>query len=127
MGLLSVVPPFGAGFIWAPAGLMMMLNGNIGAGLILLTFGAGVISTSDNIVRPIVVGRSSSVPSYLVLVTTLGGLAMFGLTGLVLGPVIASLFLSAWQLFDEAERVETSSEQPDRNPSAPQIMQEETP
>lgn len=103
MGLFSVVPPFGAGFIWGPAGLMMMLNGNIQGGLILLAFGASVISMSDNVVRPIVVGRASSVPGYLVLVTTLGGLAMFGLTGLVLGPVIASLFLSVWQLFDEAE------------------------
>ncbi len=103
MGLLSVVPPFGAGFIWAPAGVMMVLNGNVTGGLILLAFGAGVISMSDNVVRPIVVGRSSSVPGYLVLVTTLGGLAMFGLTGLVLGPVLASLFLSGWQLFGEGE------------------------
>ncbi|MBK0327961.1 AI-2E family transporter [Rhodobacteraceae bacterium F11138] len=104
MGLLSVVPPFGAGFIWAPAGIVMMLNGNIQSGLILLAFGAGVISMSDNVVRPIVVGRASSVPGYLVLTTTLGGLAVFGLTGLVLGPVIASLFLSVWQLFDETEK-----------------------
>ncbi|WP_424987494.1 AI-2E family transporter [Microbulbifer sp. S227A] len=103
MGLLSVVPPFGAGFIWGPAGIMMMLSGNIQGGLILLAFGATVISMSDNVVRPIVVGRASSVPGYMVLVTTLGGLAMFGLTGLVLGPVIASLFLSVWRLFDEAE------------------------
>lgn len=109
MGLFSVVPPFGAGFIWGPAGVMMMLNGNVQGGLILLAFGASVISMSDNVVRPIVVGRASSVPGYMVLVTTLGGLAMFGLTGLVLGPVIASLFLSVWRLFDEVEH-ETSAE-----------------
>lgn len=101
MGLLSVVPPFGAGFIWGPASVMMMLNGNITGGLILVAFGVGVISMSDNVVRPVVVGRSSSVPGYLVLTATLGGLAVFGLTGLVLGPVIASLFLSGWQLFGE--------------------------
>ncbi len=111
MGLLSVVPPFGAGFIWGPAGVMMVLNGNVTGGLILLAFGAGVISMSDNVVRPIVVGRSSSVPGYLVLVTTLGGLAMFGLTGLVLGPVLASLFLSAWQLFGEGETKATFEQQ----------------
>lgn len=104
MGLLSVVPPFGAGFIWGPAGIVMMLNGNLHGGLILLVYGAVVISMSDNIIRPIVVGRASSVPGYMVLVSTLGGLAVFGLTGLVLGPVLASLFLAAWQLFNELEK-----------------------
>ncbi|SFB73871.1 AI-2E family transporter [Tropicimonas isoalkanivorans] len=104
MGLLSVVPPFGASVIWAPAALVMVLHGDTSGGLILLAYGVAVVSMSDNVVRPIVVGRASSVPGYMVLVTTLGGLAMFGLTGLVLGPVIASLFLSAWQWFDESER-----------------------
>ncbi len=65
MGLFSVVPPFGAGFIWGPAGIIMMMNGNLTGGLILLAFGLGVISMSDNVVRPIVVGRASSVPGYL--------------------------------------------------------------
>ena len=104
MALLSVVPPFGAAVVWVPAGVMVALNGNVFDGLILLAFGTVVISASDNLVRPIVVGESSSVPGYIVLVTTLGGLVSFGLTGLVLGPVIASLFLSAWQLFDEVEK-----------------------
>lgn len=120
MGLFSVVPPFGAGFIWGPAGVMMILNGNLQGGLILLAFGAGVISMSDNVVRPIVVGRASSVPGYMVLVTTLGGLAMFGLTGLVLGPVIASLFLSVWRLFDEVEHEtgnSAASQERDGSPS----------
>ena len=98
-----MVPPFGAGFIWAPAGFVLMIEGNVASGLFLLAFGAGVISMSDNFVRPMVVGRSSSVPSYLILVSTLGGLAVFGLTGLVLGPTVAALFLSAWQLFDEGK------------------------
>lgn len=119
MGLLSVVPPFGAGFIWGPAGLILVVNGNVTGGLILLAFGVGVISMSDNVVRPIVVGRSTSVPGYLVLVTTLGGLAMFGLTGLVLGPVLASLFLSGWQLFGEGGTQASQLRQPEK--SEPEI------
>ncbi|MDU9005185.1 AI-2E family transporter [Sedimentitalea todarodis] len=126
MGLFSVVPPFGAAFIWGPAGLMMMLNGNFQGGLVLLAFGAGVISMSDNVVRPIVVGRASSVPGYMVLVTTLGGLAMFGLTGLVLGPVIASLFLSVWRLFDEAEHESSVTAEPERSDASDPATGEET-
>lgn len=107
MALLSVAPPFGAGFIWGPASVYLILSGSPMQGFVLLAFGVGIISMSDNIVRPFVVGRSSSVPSYLVLVTTLGGLAVFGLTGLILGPILTALFLSAWQLFlgpDSQER-----------------------
>jgi predicted PurR-regulated permease PerM len=104
MGLLSVVPPFGAGFVWAPAAAMLALQGDWAKGLMLFAYGTVIISMSDNVVRPILVGRASSVPHYLVLLTTLGGLISFGITGLVLGPVIAALFLSAWQLqTDEAD------------------------
>jgi predicted PurR-regulated permease PerM len=98
MALLSVIPPFGAGFIWGPAALILALNGDWGKGLVLFTYGTVIISMSDNIIRPIMVGRASSVPDYLVLLTTLGGLISFGITGLVLGPVVAALFISAWQM-----------------------------
>lgn len=98
MALLSVIPPFGAGFIWGPAALLLILNGEWVMGLILFAYGILVISMSDNVIRPIMVGRASSVPDYLVLLTTLGGLISFGITGLVLGPVIAALFISVWQL-----------------------------
>ena len=86
---------------WAPAAQLLGLGGEWVKGVILLAYGVGIISMADNVVRPIVVGRASSVPGFMVLVTTLGGLALFGLTGLVLGPVITSLFLTAWQLFEE--------------------------
>jgi predicted PurR-regulated permease PerM len=98
MALLSVIPPFGAGFIWGPAALILILNGDWGKGLTLFAYGTIIISMSDNVIRPIIVGRASSVPDYLVLLTTLGGLISFGITGLVVGPVIAALFLSAWQM-----------------------------
>ena len=119
MALLSALPLMGAGLVWAPAGIVLVLNGDVFNGLLLLAFGAAVISTADNVVRPIVVEVSSSLPGYVALVTTLGGLVTFGLTGLVLGPVIASLFLSAWQLFDEVERqtLKPESEQLDRSDS----------
>ncbi len=97
MAILSIIPPFGAGFIWAPAAVYLLVTGNFTSGIGLLIWGGLFISMSDNIVRPAVVGRSTSMPDYMVLIATLGGLASFGLTGLVLGPVIGALFLAGWQ------------------------------
>ena len=70
-------------------------------GLILAVYGVVVIGLVDNILRPILVGRDTKMPDYLILLSTLGGLAMVGITGFVLGPVVAALFLACWQMFTE--------------------------
>jgi predicted PurR-regulated permease PerM len=57
----------------------------------------------DNILRPILVGKDTKMPDYVVLISTLGGMAMFGLTGFVIGPAIAALFMASWDLFASAE------------------------
>lgn len=98
MALLSIIPPFGAGFIWAPAAVFLLLSGDVVGGIGLLVWGSVFISMSDNFVRPAIVGRSTSMPDYMVLIATLGGLSTFGLTGLVLGPVVGALFLTGWQV-----------------------------
>ena len=106
MGLLSVIPPFGAGFVWAPAALILIATGSWAEGLGLMVYGAVIISSSDNFVRPYVVGRATSLPDFLVLLTTLGGLSGFGLTGLVLGPVVAALFVTVWTIYrDDITRI----------------------
>ena len=69
------------------------------AGSILVAYGAVVIGLADNVLRPLLVGRDTKLPDYLVLFSTLGGIALFGITGFVLGPLIAALFLVFWQLF----------------------------
>ena len=68
-------------------------------GIILLVAGALIIGLVDNILRPILVGRDTRMPDFLILLSTLGGLTVFGISGFVLGPIIAALFLTIWDMF----------------------------
>jgi predicted PurR-regulated permease PerM len=79
-----------------------LATGSIWEGLVLLLFGALVIGLVDNILRPILVGKDTKMPDYLVLISTLGGIATFGLNGFVIGPVIAAMFVAAWDSFSES-------------------------
>jgi predicted PurR-regulated permease PerM len=86
---------------------------------VLIGFGAGVIGLADNVLRPVLVGRDTKMPDYLILFSTLGGLGLFGITGFVLGPVIAALFLACWQMYEEDRNaLLASASDPDR-PDAP--------
>lgn len=67
--------------------------------LILLFFGAVVIGLMDNILRPVLVGRDTKLPDYLILLSTLGGFSIYGMNGFVIGPLIAALFLASWEIF----------------------------
>ncbi len=97
----SVIPAFGAGLVWFPVGVFLLFAGNIPQALIVFAVGGIVISTIDNILRPIVVGRDIKMHDVMVLVSTLGGLAMFGLPGFIIGPILAALFLSTWTIFEK--------------------------
>ncbi|TDJ73440.1 AI-2E family transporter [Pseudomonas putida] len=99
MAFLSLLPAVGAGIIWAPVAAYFLLTGAILQGVILTAFGVLVIGLVDNLLRPILVGKDTRMPDYLILVSTLGGLAVFGLNGFVIGPLIAALFLSSWAIF----------------------------
>lgn len=101
MAVLSLLPAVGAGLVWLPVGLYLLVTGAIWQGIALIAFGALVISTIDNVLRPILVGGATKIPDYVVLTATLGGIAIFGINGLVIGPVIAAMFLAAWDLFSE--------------------------
>lgn len=98
MAVLSLLPAVGTFLVWGPAGLILIATGSVIRGLILIAFGTFVISVVDNILRPILVGRDTQMPDYLILLATLGGLAVFGLSGFVIGPVIAALFLVVWDM-----------------------------
>ncbi len=98
MALLSVVPAVGPVFVWAPAVLILLISGRIAAGIVLFLIGAVVISLVDNLLRPILVGRDTRMPDYLILLSTLGGLTAFGLAGVVIGPIIAAFFLTIWEM-----------------------------
>ncbi|MFW9267957.1 AI-2E family transporter [Pseudomonas sp. D2-30] len=101
MAFLSLLPAVGAGIVWAPVAVYFLLSGAIWQGVVLTLFGVFVIGLVDNFLRPILVGKDTKMPDYMVLVSTLGGLAVFGLNGFVIGPLIAALFLSCWALFVE--------------------------
>jgi predicted PurR-regulated permease PerM len=99
MAFTSLVPAVGPGLIWAPVAIYSLLTGDIMTGVILIAFGVLVIGLVDNVLRPILVGRDTKMPDYLVLLSTLGGLTLFGLNGFVIGPLIAALFLAFWDIF----------------------------
>jgi predicted PurR-regulated permease PerM len=103
MAFLSLLPAIGAGLIWAPVAVYFLVTGAIWHGVILIAFGVLVIGLVDNILRPILVGKDTQMPDYVVLISTLGGMALFGLNGFVIGPAIAALFIAVWDIFSSAK------------------------
>jgi predicted PurR-regulated permease PerM len=101
-GVLSMIPAVGAGLLWAPIALYFLVTGAIWKGVVLIFFGAVVLTAVDNVLRPLLVGRDTHLPAYLVLVATLGAIATFGLNGVVVGPMVAAMFVAIWNLFDPA-------------------------
>ena len=99
MTFASLLPALGPALVWGPAAIYLLAIHDIWQGVVLIGFGAGVIGTIDNFLRPILVGRSTQIPDYLVLFSTLGGIAVFGLNGFVLGPLIAGVFIVFWDIF----------------------------
>jgi predicted PurR-regulated permease PerM len=99
MTLLSLLPAVGAALVWAPVAVWLFATGQVGAAAGLTAWGVLVIGLIDNVLRPILVGKDTRLPDYLVLLATLGGISAFGLNGFVIGPVIAAMFLVAWDLF----------------------------
>jgi len=99
MTLLSLVPVAGSGLILGPVAIYLFAIGEWVQGLILVGFGAGVIGLVDNILRPILVGRDTKLPDYIVLLSTLGGFVLFGMNGFVVGPLTAALFVAFWGIF----------------------------
>lgn len=108
---LSIVPAVGSAIIWVPAGILMLILGHVWQGIAILVFGAVVISLVDNLLRPILLGNDIEMHSLLIFLSTLGGIALFGFSGFVLGPVIASLFLAIWKLMPELYLEEKKQEQ----------------
>ncbi len=101
MALLSLLPAVGAALVWGPVAAYLLSTGAAGSAIGLTVWGVLVIGLVDNVLRPILVGKETHLPDYLVLISTLGGLAAFGLSGFVIGPVIAAVFLATWKIFVE--------------------------
>ena len=103
MSVLSLLPAVGAALVWAPVAIYLIATGSMIEGLGLAAWGAGVMGMVDNLLRPILVGKETKLPDYLVLLSTIGGLSIFGVNGFLIGPAIAALFVATWALFSHEE------------------------
>ena len=102
MAFLSLLPAIGAALVWAPVAIYFLATGSVWEGVGLTVYGVVVIGLVDNILRPLLVGKDTKMPDYVVLLSTVGGMALFGLNGFVIGPVVAALFIATWDLFATA-------------------------
>jgi predicted PurR-regulated permease PerM len=110
MILMAIVPLVGCSIIWAPAGILMLLTGHVWEGVLILAVGFLVISTVDNLLRPILIGQDVEMHPLLIFLSTLGGIILFGFSGFVIGPVITSLLIAIWEMYEEFYRKEKVSD-----------------
>jgi predicted PurR-regulated permease PerM len=104
MAVLSIVPGVGTGLVWVPAVIYLAVIDRLGAAAGLAVWCAVVVGTADTVLRPLLVGKDIKMPDLMVLLTTLGGLALFGIAGMVIGPIVGALFTTAWTLWGTAVR-----------------------
>ncbi|MCP5243104.1 MAG: AI-2E family transporter [Burkholderiales bacterium] len=116
MAVLSLIPAVGASLIWLPAAVYLYADGQWVAASILIAYGILIIGLADNVLRPILVGRDTKLPDWMVLLSTLGGIGLFGINGFVVGPLIAVLFIAFWQIFGKdynSNVTDNGSDQPE--------------
>ncbi len=101
MAVLSIIPALGTGLVWAPAAIWLGVTGHVGPAVGLTIWCVAVVGTADNFLRPWLVGRDTEMPDLLILLSTLGGLTMFGAFGLVVGPIVAALFVAVWEIYGD--------------------------
>lgn len=102
MAVLSIIPGIGSALVWVPASVILIAQGSVFSGIALMAFCAVVVGSIDNLLRPILVGKHTDMHELMIFFGTLGGLFMFGMAGLLIGPVIASLFITIWEIYGEA-------------------------
>lgn len=115
MTFLSMLPAIGAALVWVPAAIWLFLIGAWLKGLMLVLIGVLIIGLIDNLLRPPLVGKGTRMPDYVVLISTVGGISLFGINGFVIGPLIAALFIAAWSLFAEQQNAETPGQRDKRD------------
>lgn len=104
MGFMSLLPAVGTGVVWIPVSIYLLVTGDTWQGVTLIICGIFIIGGIDNVIRPILVGRDTRMPDYIVLISTLGGLQIFGFPGIVVGPMLAALFLAVWTMFGASRK-----------------------
>ncbi|MGB3211287.1 MAG: AI-2E family transporter [Desulforhopalus sp.] len=99
MAVMSIIPAFGTAIIWFPALVILALTGNFTGVIILAILCGAVAGNLDNVVRPRLVGKDTEMHDLFVLFGTLGGISMFGLLGIIIGPIVAALFITIWEIY----------------------------
>jgi predicted PurR-regulated permease PerM len=115
-GVFSLVPIFGSAIVWVPASIVLLLTGHFVKAAILLGLGAGLIGTIDNIVRPLIIHKGLRLHPIFVFFSLLGGVQLFGVLGLFVGPVVlsvaAALLLMVREDLMALEKAQTTTEPP---------------
>jgi predicted PurR-regulated permease PerM len=101
-GILSIIPGVGPPLVWLPAAIWLYATGQTIPAIGLTAWGALVVGLIDNLLRPILVGKDAKMTDLMVLLSTLGGLTLFGAIGIIVGPVIAAVFTSVWYIYSES-------------------------
>ena len=109
MAFLSLVPAVGAGLVWVPVAIYLLATGAVWQGISLILYGVLVIGLVDNLLRPFLIGKDTKLPDYVVLISTLGGIQVFGLNGFVIGPLIAAMFMVTWEIFSASRTASPES------------------
>ena len=102
MAVLSFIPGIGAALVWGPAVIILAATGHPAKAIGLGVFCAAVIGSIDNLLRPVLVGRDTQMHELMILFGTLGGIIMFGVVGVIIGPIIAALFVTVWDIYGMA-------------------------
>ncbi len=101
MMVLSVVPGIGTALVWIPAVIYLLFDGQFVTAIAVAVFCGVVVGTVDNVLRPKLVGNDTQLHELMIFFSTLGGLIMFGFMGFVIGPIIAALFVTVWELYGD--------------------------
>ncbi|AVZ00148.1 MULTISPECIES: AI-2E family transporter [Lelliottia] len=98
MAFLSLIPAVGSAIIWVPAAIFLFATQQLWQGFFIVGFFVIIVGLVDNILRPLLVGKDTKMPDYLILISTLGGMEIYGINGFVIGPLVAALFIACWNL-----------------------------
>lgn len=104
MSVLSIIPSIGSALVWGPAAIILAFSGHVAKAIGLAVFCAVVVGSLDNLLRPILVGKDTQMHELMIFFGTLGGIIMFGVVGIFIGPIVAALFITVWDIYGVAFR-----------------------
>lgn len=102
MVVLSIIPSIGTAVVWGPAAVILAISGSVGKALGLFIFCGIVVGSVDNLIRPVLVGKDTQMHELMIFLGTLGGIFMFGITGMIIGTIIAALFVTILEIYEQA-------------------------